>query len=229
MSTGASRHSTKSCQIDTSLLISQRENLKIRERWAHRALCCPDVRQKLSREDKNGVLAKQGLSPLPKTGGFDENGENDEWTLYPQKQGLCSSDPRKRRKWRKWRVSRTQRSCLLKTLFLHPRLSESALCCHWPRSNEFRSWCKLDFAGVLVHGFPSKLLWSSGLDSSLTSVIRLGLLLNTRSDPMDESFFQKNPRVRKIRVRNSGAGKGCANFMDAWKNCVLSAGKPPCP
>ena len=38
--------------------------------------------------------------------------------------------------------------------------------------------------------------------------------------------FQKNPRVRKIRVRNSGAGNGCANFMDAWKKCVLSAGKP---
>ena len=33
----------------------------------------------------NGVLAKRGLCPLPKTGGFDENGENDEWTLCPQK------------------------------------------------------------------------------------------------------------------------------------------------
>ena len=29
--------------------------------------------------------------------------------------------------------------------------------------------------------------------------------------------FQKHPRVRKIRVRNSGAGNGCANFMDTWK------------
>ena len=47
----------------------------------------------LSREEKNGVLAKRGLCPLPKTGGFDENGENDEWTLYPPKQGLCSSGP----------------------------------------------------------------------------------------------------------------------------------------
>ena len=37
---------------------------------------------------------------------------------------------------------------------------------------------------------------------------------------------QRNPRVRKIRVRNSGAGNGCANFMDTWKKCVLSAGKP---
>ena len=37
--------------------------------------------------------------------------------------------------------------------------------------------------------------------------------------------IQKNPRVRKIRVRNSGAGNGCANFMDARKKCVLSAGK----
>ena len=32
---------------------------------------------------------------------------------------------------------------------------------------------------------------------------------------------QKNPRVRKIRVRNSGAGNGCANFMDAWKNASV--------
>ena len=39
-------------------------------------------------------------------------------------------------------------------------------------------------------------------------------------------MLQKNPRVRKIRVRNSGVGNGCANFMDAWKKCVLSAGKP---
>ena len=38
-------------------------------------------------------------------------------------------------------------------------------------------------------------------------------------------IFQKNPRVRKIFVRNSGAGNGRANFMGAWKKCVLSTGK----
>ena len=33
---------------------------------------------------------------------------------------------------------------------------------------------------------------------------------------------QKNPfSVRKIRVRNSGAGNGCANFMDTWKNAFF--------
>ena len=37
---------------------------------------------------------------------------------------------------------------------------------------------------------------------------------------------QKNPRVHKMFVRNSVAGNGCANFMDAWKTCVRSAGKP---
>ena len=37
---------------------------------------------------------------------------------------------------------------------------------------------------------------------------------------------QKNPRVRKIRVRNSGAGNGCANFMDAWKNAFSLQEKP---
>ena len=40
-----------------------------------------------------------------------------------------------------------------------------------------------------------------------------------------QEMYQKNPRVHKIRVRNSGAGNGCANFMDTWKKCVLSAGK----
>ena len=30
----------------------------------------------------------------------------------------------------------------------------------------------------------------------------------------------------KCFARNSGAGSGCANFMGAWKHCVLSAGKP---
>ena len=28
--------------------------------------------------------------------------------------------------------------------------------------------------------------------------------------------YQKNPRVRKIFVRNSGVGNGCANVMGAW-------------
>ena len=41
-------------------------------------------------------------------------------------------------------------------------------------------------------------------------------------------LFQKNPRVRKIFVRNSGAGNGCANFMDAWKNSSVLQ-KKPCP
>ena len=39
------------------------------------------------------------------------------------------------------------------------------------------------------------------------------------------NLSQKNPRVRKIFVRNSGAGNGCVNFMDAWKKRVPCAGK----
>ena len=39
-------------------------------------------------------------------------------------------------------------------------------------------------------------------------------------------FFQKNPRVRKILVRNSGAGNGCANFVGAWKNALFLQEKP---
>ena len=43
---------------------------------------------------------------------------------------------------------------------------------------------------------------------------------------LSRNHDQKNPRVHKIRVRNSGAGNGRANFMDTWKKCVLSAGQP---
>ena len=35
------------------------------------------------------------------------------------------------------------------------------------------------------------------------------------------SLVQKNPRVRKIFVRNSGAENGCANFRGAWKNAFF--------
>ena len=38
----------------------------------------------------------------------------------------------------------------------------------------------------------------------------------------DSGHPQKNPfSVRKVFVRNSGAGNGCANFMDAWKNAFF--------
>ena len=36
-----------------------------------------------------------------------------------------------------------------------------------------------------------------------------------------QSLVQKNPRVRKIFVRNSGAGNGCVNFMDAWQTAFF--------
>ena len=56
---------------------------------------------------------------------------------------------------------------------------------------------------------------------------RIGAIRVNRFARIDsQNKNQKKPRVRKIRVRNSGAGNGCANFMDAWKKCVLSAGKP---
>ena len=42
------------------------------------------------------------------------------------------------------------------------------------------------------------------------------------------SHTQKKPRVRKIFVRNSGAGNGCANFMDAWKKASILQEKE-CP
>ena len=45
------------------------------------------------REDANGVFVKRGFCILPKTAGFDENGENDECAFCPRKQGVCSPTP----------------------------------------------------------------------------------------------------------------------------------------
>ena len=43
-----------------------------------------------------------------------------------------------------------------------------------------------------------------------------------------ETSNQKKPCVRKIFVRNSGAGNGCVKFMDAWKNAFFLQ-ENPCP
>ena len=45
------------------------------------------------------------------------------------------------------------------------------------------------------------------------------------------AFFlsEKNLASVKFVACNSGARNGRANFMGAWKNCVLPAGQPPCP
>ena len=42
-------------------------------------------------------------------------------------------------------------------------------------------------------------------------------------------FSQKNPRVRKICVRNSGAGKWLRQFYGRLGKCARSAGKAMCP
>ena len=52
-------------------------------------------------------------------------------------------------------------------------------------------------------------------------------LVSSELSPLRHASFeapsedQKNPRVRKIYVCNSGAGNGCANFMGAWKNALF--------
>ena len=55
-----------------------------------------------------------------------------------------------------------------------------------------------------------------------------GLGVSPAKKKLKAFLNQKNPRVRKIRVRNSGAGNGCANFMDTWKNAFFLQEKP-CP
>ena len=40
-----------------------------------------------------------------------------------------------------------------------------------------------------------------------------------------QKFIQKNPRVRKMFVRNSGAGNGLRQFYGRLEKCVRPAGK----
>ena len=50
-----------------------------------------------------------------------------------------------------------------------------------------------------------------------------GLLAWTR---FCRTLLQKNPRVREILVRDSGARNGCTNFMDTWKNAFFLQEQP---
>ena len=68
----------------------------------------------------NHVLGKPCFCPLLKRGHFDENDEMTNSHSTQWKQGLRSSDSRKRRKWRKWRVSLRQRHGLEKAGFVLP-------------------------------------------------------------------------------------------------------------
>ena len=54
-------------------------------------------------------------------------------------------------------------------------------------------------------------------ESSLAALYVHVLIIMTGAESplLPPSVIQKTPRVRKILVRNSGAGNGCANFMGA--------------
>ena len=67
----------------------------------------------------------------------------------------------------------------------------------------------MDLLVALILGAMSNLRWAK-----------------SRSLRNDNKISQHTPRVRKIFVRNSGAGNGCANFMGAWKNALFLQEKP---
>ena len=83
---------------------------------------------------------------------------------------------------------------------------------------ELEDFCTLAVSGLALQlrlealqlRFPCLQLAAHGSGS-------LEVSLGEPSRGRQEDFIQKNPRVRKIRVRDSGAGNGCTNFMDAWK------------
>ena len=58
-------------------------------------------------------------------------------------------------------------------------------------------------------------------ERAISGQVHLSLVLNA----FGPVIFRKILVSVKLFVRNSGAGNGCANFMDTWKKCVLSAGK----
>ena len=77
-----------------------------------------------------------------------------------------------------------------------------------------------------IPGYPAKKFVFPGLRGTYRTFCPPPLHVEDLHEQTINRQFQKNPRVRKIRVRNSGARNGCANFMDTWKKCVLSAGNP---
>ena len=81
--------------------------------------------------------------------------------------------------------------------------------------------------GHLRSGFLCQEAFASNLqDKNEACPVSMANPAAATSGEIRNAKIQKNPRVRKIRVRNSGAGNGSPNFMDTWKKCVLSAGKP---
>ena len=80
-----------------------------------------------------------------------------------------------------------------------------------------RPWGRVDLETVSTSNFWYRLGWFFGTQKGV------------KSDCFQSGKFWKfsklamlvhHPRVRKIRVRNSGAGNGCANFTDTWKNAL---------
>ena len=129
---------------------------------------------------------------------FDENGENDESAFEPVKQGLCCSNPVKRRKWRKWRVSRGQGRGLPKAPFLGPR---------WLR--------KLTWSSLLSEDLLSKLVnhkWSS-LVGSLAKGGFAEKSLRRNSAKYVRTFLRRNVSLRQERVRTF-----CGKFAESCKN-----------
>ena len=60
--------------------------------------------------NKPCFLVNRVFVPCQKGAVLTKTAENDAFAFYPLKQGLRSSNPRKRRKWRKWRKLLRKRS-----------------------------------------------------------------------------------------------------------------------
>ena len=70
-------------------------------------------------------------------------------------------------------------------------------------------------------------IWATALGFRIASGQNVQSMRVTRSDPQTGLDFIRKILVSvKIFVRNSGAGNGCANFMDAWKNAFFLQEKP---
>ena len=144
-----------------------------------------------------GLLAQ--LSMESPTSSICSTFQGECWTLHLSNTNMFNTSPVSSRSFEKRARTREMLNMLV---FAFPVL--------WPK------FCPESPTSSTCSTFQGK-CWTLRLSNNMFNIPQFGLVL--------VNMYQKNPRVRKIRVRNSGAGNGCANFMDTWKKCVLSAGK----
>ena len=131
-------------------------------------------------------------------------------------------------------IKHTQDNFSLQNANRHPpkcKLERGDFCvvlyknCRLEVANPFLEGPNLHFGGWQFTFWRLKLSWGCFIEKG-GNPKRLVLGVPVTLSESLRCVFQKNPRVRKIRVRDFGAGNGCANFTDAWKNAFFLQENP---